>query len=205
MKPLIVFDVETNGLPDFKSPSDGPGQPHVTQLAAELFDEDTGDVLSYMDFLIKPEGWTIPEDLQQLTGITMERATRFGIPIADALKVFIPMWQRAVIRIAHNETFDARMIRIEMFRQLDRDDPFHDQWKSGPAFCTQTKSTKIINLPPTEKMKAAKRFHAKSPNLGEAYEFFSGKKLEGAHNAAVDIAACKVVYRGIQAHQAVPA
>lgn len=79
------------------------------------------------------------------------------------------------------------------------------QGKAAPAFCTQGKSTKIINLPPTEKMLAAGRKHAKSPNLAEAYEFFTGKKLEGAHNAAVDLAACKAVYYGIKKHPAVAA
>lgn len=79
---------------------------------------------------------------------------------------------------------------------------FHEEWKAAPAFCTQGNSVKIINLPPTAKMLAAGRKHAKSPNLGEAYEFFTGKKLEGAHNAAVDLAACKAVYLGIQAHRA---
>ncbi|KVD80766.1 hypothetical protein WS62_25945 [Burkholderia sp. ABCPW 14] len=59
---------------------------------------------------------------------------------------------------------------------------------------------KPIHLPPTEKMVRAGRNHAKSPNLAETYEFFTGKKLEGAHNAAVDLAACKAVYFGIQTH-----
>lgn len=70
--------------------------------------------------------------------------------------------------------------------------------RGGAAFCTQGKSTKIINLPPTAKMLAAGRKHAKSPNLAEAYEHFTGKALEGAHNAAVDLAATKAVYYGIK-------
>ncbi|MFD1558308.1 exonuclease domain-containing protein [Paraburkholderia silviterrae] len=200
MELLLVYDTETNGLPLWNEPSEAPGQPHITQLAAELCDEKNGNVIATMDTLIKPDGWTIPDDLAQLTGITTERALAEGIPIEDALKQFHDMWVRASLRAGHNESFDARMIRIEYFRQLDADDPFHDKWKSAPAFCTQGKSTKIINLPPTEKMIKAGRRHAKSPNLGEAYKFFTGKDLEGAHNAAVDLMACKTVYYGIKAH-----
>jgi DNA polymerase-3 subunit epsilon len=195
---IIFYDTETNGLPQWNLPSEDPSQPHVTQLVAELCDERSGNTIATMDVLIKPNGWTISDDLAQLTGITTERAIAEGIPLADALQQFTGMWRRTAMRVGHNESFDARMLRIEYFRVLPVDDPFHDQWKGGAAFCTQGKSTKIINLPPTAKMLAADRKHARSPNLGEAYEHFTGKKLEGAHNAAVDLAATKAVYYGIK-------
>ncbi|APR39995.1 3'-5' exonuclease [Paraburkholderia sp. SOS3] len=198
MELILFYDTETNGLPQWNLPSEDPSQPHVTQLAAHLCDERSGNTIAAMDVLISPDGWTIPDDLAALTGITTERATLEGVPISDALRQFTEMWRRAGMRVAHNESFDARMLRIEYFRQLDHDDPFHDQWKGGQAFCTQGRCTKILNLPPTAKMLAAGRKHAKSPNLGEAYEYFTGKKLEGAHNAAVDLEACKAVYYGIK-------
>lgn len=201
MKPVLFFDSETNGIPLWNQPSDHPGQPHITQLAAELCDVDTGRVLGFMDLLIKPDRWTIPAELEQLTGITNEMAQKFGVPIGAALDLFLDLWGHSSLRVAHNESFDMRMVRIEIMRSPYGED-FADNWKLAPAFCTQANSTKILNLPPTAKMIAAGRNHAKSPNLGEAYEFFTGKKLEGAHNAAVDLAACKAVYFGIQAHAA---
>jgi DNA polymerase-3 subunit epsilon len=203
MSIILFYDTETTGLPNWKLPSEDPSQPHITQLAAELWDEASDTVFGFMDRIIKPNGWTIPDDVAALTGITTERAEAEGIPIADAFEEFLDLWQRSTFRCGHNETFDMRMVRIELIRDGRRNTA--DVWKAGPAFCTQSKSTKIINLPPTEKMKAAKRFHAKSPNLGEAYKHFTGMALDGAHNAAVDLAACKTVYRGIQAHLAVPA
>jgi DNA polymerase-3 subunit epsilon len=202
MELILFYDTETSGLPEWSLPSEDPSQPHITQLAAQLCDERNGNTVASMDVLIAPDGWIIPPELEVLTGITNERATAEGILIVDAMRTFIEMWRRATMRVGHNESFDARMVRIEMMRQLDHDDPFHDDWKKAPAFCTQGKSTKIINLPPTEKMKAAGRKHAKSPNLGEAYQFFTGKLLDGAHNAAVDLMATKVVYYGIKSHQA---
>jgi DNA polymerase-3 subunit epsilon len=65
-----------------------------------------------------------------------------------------------------------------------------------------TNSARIVNLPPTPKMVAAKRMGPKSPNLAEAYEFFTGTKLEGAHNAWVDIMAAKTVYYALKSHNA---
>ncbi|WGS53533.1 3'-5' exonuclease [Paraburkholderia sp. D15] len=202
MELIIFYDTETNGLPQWNLPSEDPSQPHVTQLAAQLCDERNGNTIATLDVLIKPDGWTIPDDLAELTGITTERALAEGILISDASRQFTDLWRRASLRAGHNESFDARMLRIEYFRHLDHDDPFHDEWKSAPAFCTQGKSTKIINLPPTAKMLAAGRKHAKSPNLAEAYKYFTGKELEGAHDAMVDVNAAKVVYYGIKQHAA---
>lgn len=202
MELILFYDTETNGVPQWNLPSEDPSQPHVTQLAAELCDERNGNVVASMDVLIKPDGWTIPAELEELTGITTALAFAKGIPLADALNRFTELWKRCTMRVAHNESFDARMLRIEYFRELDADDPLHDEWKAGAAFCTQGRSTKIINLPPTAKMLAAGRRHAKSPNLAEAYKFFTGKELVGAHNAAIDLAACRDVYYGIKRHAA---
>ncbi|AJG19025.1 3'-5' exonuclease [Cupriavidus basilensis] len=200
MTPILFYDTETSGLPQWSLPSEDPSQPHITQIAAELHDEDTGTTLAFMDLLIKPDGWTIPEELEALTGITNEKAVQFGVPIEKALALFLGLWRKADLRVAHNESFDMRMVRIEMMRQLDHDAPIHEDWKTAPAFCTQSKSTKIINLPPTEKMLAAGRRTPKSPNLGEAFRHFTGTELVGAHNAAVDLAACRTVYYGIKRH-----
>lgn len=216
MKKMILFyDTETTGLPLFKEPSEHPDQPFITQLAAELCIEETGEAVASFDFLIKPEGWVIPEDLQALTGITMDRAERFGVPAKVAMDAFLELWTNSDLRCAHNESFDMRIVRIgimkcsywsmEAMQTGAGEVPFADYWKQAPAFCTQTNSTKILMLPPTEKMMAKNMKGPKSPNLGEAYKHFTGQELEGAHNARVDVAACKAVYYGIKAHLAATA
>lgn len=208
MKTILVYDWETNGLPEWSLPSEHPSQPYGTQLAAELCVEETGETLVTMNALIRPEGWTIPEELQALTGITMERAMDEGRPAHDVLREFLNMWTNSDQRVAHNESFDMRITRIQIMRhaffscQTVGDIPFADYWKAAPAYCTQGNSVKICNLPPTDKMIAARRKGPKSPNLGEAYEFFTGQKLEGAHDAKVDIMACKAIYYGIKTHNA---
>lgn len=205
-KTIIFYDTETTGLPNWGAPSEDPSQPYITQLAAELCDEETGETLLSMNMLIRPDGWTIPEELQELTGITMERAMRDGLPGDAVLREFLGMWTGADLRCAHNESFDMRLVRIAIMRDPHYSMqeiglmPFADYWKSAPAYCTQGSSLRILNLPPTPKMVAAKRKGPKSPNLGEAYKFFTGKDLEGAHDAKVDIMACKAVYYGIKRH-----
>ena len=194
----LFYDTETTGLLNWAAPSEDPSQPRITQLCAELVDDDTGEVYAVLNTLIQPDGWTIPADLEALTGITTDKARAVGAPMAAVLPMFVHLWQRCDVRIAHNESFDMRMVRIELMRHTDLSG-LADPWKAGKAFCTQVKSTPILKLPPTEKMIAAGRNHHKSANLGEAYRHFTGNELEGAHNAAVDVAACKAVYFALKA------
>lgn len=197
MSIAIFYDTETTGLPDWSQPSEAPHQPHIVQLAAQLVNLDTRHVISSMDVIIRPDGWTIPEEVAAVHGITTEMALDLGVPEHLAIEMFMGMWSNR-LRIAHNEQFDARILRIWLMRHFS--EAMADEFKVGQAQCTARMSTKILALPPTEKMKAARRFHNKTPNLGEAYEYFTGKPLSGAHNAMVDVDACKVVYFGALEH-----
>jgi DNA polymerase III subunit epsilon len=195
VKTILVYDTETTGLPVWGKPSEDPCQPHITQLAAELCNADTGETLAYMNFLIKPEGWTIPDEVAQLTGITTEKAESHGVKIGVVLPLFLTLWKQATLhRVAHNESFDMRMVRIAIMRDKGFSEGFADEWKAAPAFCTCTNSAPIVKLPPTAKMVAAGRTNHKPPNLTEAYRHFTGLELKGAHNAVNDIMACKAIY-----------
>jgi len=189
----LIYDTETTGLPIWDKPSEDSCQPRITQLCAELIEDQTGEVLAALRAIIKPDGWVIPEELEKLTGITTAKAETVGARMAVVLPAFLELWKLAGHRVAHNESFDMRMVRIEMFR-AQHSEADADDWKVGKAFCTCNESKKILNLPPTEKMVATGRKGPKPPNLGEAYQFFTGNPLENAHNAAVDVAACKAIY-----------
>lgn len=190
----LFFDTETTGLPDVKAPSESAHQPHIVQLAALLVDMDTRETIQSMDVIIRPDGWTIPDDVAAVHGITTEHAAEVGIPEHLAVSMFMELWVGRA-RVAHNESFDARIVRIALMRFQSEDTA--DIWKSGPAECTARLATPICALPPTEKMKAAGRFHHKTPNLGEAYRHFTGKELENAHSAMADVMACRDVYFAI--------
>lgn len=187
----LFYDTETSGLPLFNDPSDDPRQPHVVQLAARLVDLDIRKVISTIDLIVRPDGWEIPDEVAQVHGITTEHAREVGVSESLVLGMLLDLWGCSQVRIAHNETFDARIIRIAQHRYDDVD---LDAWKQGNAECTARMATPICNLPPTAKMIAARRNHPKTPNLGEAFEFFTGEKLEGAHSALVDVDACMRIY-----------
>jgi DNA polymerase-3 subunit epsilon len=189
---LLPFDTETSSMPDWKTPSEGEHQPHIVQLASTLVDAETREIVEKMDVIVRPDGWEITQETIDKHGITMERAMDEGIPEADALEMFIQMWRKCQLRIAFNTTFDNRIIRIAQKRYFP-DTPEHVEmmrsWKEDKHlyYCAMMASKKIMG--------------GKQPKLAEAYEFFTGKKLENAHQASADTQACLDVYFAIQDRQ----
>ncbi|MFY9480254.1 MAG: 3'-5' exonuclease [Aquabacterium sp.] len=207
----LFFDTETTGIPEFHKPSEDPCQPHIVQLAAKLVDLDTRQTLETLDLIIRPDGWIIPPETIEVHGITMERAMDEGVPEEEALERFWTMWAKRH-RIAHNEQFDQRILRIGLKRYFDIRNPDlevqpSDEWKAGTVECTARMTTKICNLPPTAAMVRARRNHPKTPKLTEAYLHFFGREMEGAHNALNDVDGCMAVYFAVKDMQreAVPA
>lgn len=192
----LFYDTETTGLPLFKEPSEHPGQPHIVQLAACLVDLTTRKLINSMDVIICPDGWTIPDEVAAIHGITTERALDEGVPEASAVGVFMDMWAQAKTRIAHNEQFDARILRIALMRF--KSESIADHWKAGNAECTAKLATPICQIPPTAKMVRAGFNKFKTANLAEAYRHFTGKELENAHSAMADVQGCMEVYFAIK-------
>jgi DNA polymerase III subunit epsilon len=195
MNLALFYDTETTGLPDFKEPSEAPQQPHIVQLAAILADLDTGKEIASMDVVIQPQGWVIPDEMALIHGITTQYANEVGIPEKLAVQLFME-FAVGRKRIAHNQQFDARIIRIALKRFST--EAVADEFKAGVSECTAVLSTPICNLPPTDKMLAAGMTKNKTPNLGEAYRHFIGRDFVGAHTAMADVRACMAVYFAIK-------
>lgn len=196
MKPVLFYDTETSGLPLFDQPSEDPRQPHIVQLGALLVDLDSRKVISALDVIVRPDGWTIPDEVAAVHGITTEHAAAVGVAESMAVGMLMELWERAEFRVAHNEPFDARILRIGLMRHESA--KHADLWKAGAAECTAALATPILKIPPTAKMIRAGFNKFKTANLGEAFEFFTGRKLEGAHRAMVDCEACMQVYFAIK-------
>ena len=198
MNLALFFDTETTGLPDFKAPSEADHQPHIVQLAALLVDLDTRQTVQSMDVIVRPDGWTIPDEVAAVHGISTEHAAEVGIPERMAVQMFMELWSGRN-RVAHNQQFDARIVRIALMRHVDTQAA--DIWKKGAAECTAIMATPICQLPPTAKMVRAGFNRFKTPNLGEAYRHFTGKELQNAHSAMADVLACRDVYFAIKEAQ----
>lgn len=192
---IMGYDSETTGLPIWSEPSEGENQPHIVQLAAKLVDADTREVIQSIDLIIRPDGWVIPAEVTEIHGITTEYALAVGVPEALALQMLLAMWRVATVRVGHNESFDARIIRIATKRYLT-DEQEIDAWKAGAAECTGQITKPIMQMEPRN------RWGWKMPKLSEAYKHFTGQELENAHSAMADVDGCLAVYFAAKDHLA---
>lgn len=197
----LYYDTETTGLPLDHLDEGHPEQPALVQVAAILWDDEYSVERASLSLIVNP-GRHIPDDAAKVHGIDTALAQAVGVQRDTALRVLIGIWKLATRRVGHNEAYDAKVIRMAIARLVhqgapDWSWPVASRWTAGRAECTATLATPILNLPPTERMIAAGRTHAKTPKLGEAYRHFIGHDLEGAHDALVDVRACMAVHRAI--------
>lgn len=198
---LLFYDTETTGLPEFKKPSDDPSQPHLVQVGAALVHMPTRTIVETLDVIVRPDGtpeepaWRSDPKAEEAHGITTERAFAEGIPEADAVQLLLAFWLRAQGRVGHNEAFDRRIFRIAVMRYQGREAA--DHWYHAPYNCTQFLASEVMQMAPTAKMTAAGFKKPKPPKLTEAHLFFTGRPLDGAHNAMVDVHGCMNVYFAI--------
>lgn len=195
---ILAYDTETTGMILWSDPSESPEQPHMVQLGALLVDETTRLSTAGMDVIIRPDGWTIPDEVVAIHGITTERAMDEGIPEKDAFDMLIDMWKRSGFRLGFNEQFDARIMRIASMRYGSQE--IIDTWKDAPAKCAMKLAKPICKIPAPAK---ARRFGPyKNPTLSEAYKHFTGRDLVDAHSAMADTKACMEVYFAALKHAA---
>jgi len=189
---FMFFDTETTGIPDWHSPSGGPDQPHMVQLCALLTD-DAGQEVEVHNWIIRPDGWVIPSEMTEIHGITQDRALVEGVDEKWAAEQIVEIAGRAERRIAHNEPFDARILRIA-FKRYGMEQYADEAWKNMPRDCTARLTTPICKIPPTDKMMATGRKTFKTPKLEEAHEILFGEKPEKSHDALFDVRACARIF-----------
>lgn len=195
---ILIYDTETTGLPNFKSPSDADDQPHIVQFAAILVDPVTRIERASIDLIVKPDGWTIPDEVAAIHGITNEIAESCGVSERLVADLFLGLRAKATVEVAHNIGFDRRIMRIACLRHLAMTREEIEATEAGKVFCTMKESTDLVNMPPTPKMLAAGFTKPKPPKLSECVMHFFGEELDGAHNALNDVRGCARVYFHLQ-------
>jgi DNA polymerase-3 subunit epsilon len=177
---ILFFDTETTGFLDDRLPIDHEAQPYIVQLAAQ-------PVAGFC--LIVAPGVAIPPRAAAVHGITDEKAIQFGVSAEFALSAFTHLYQRSDLICAHNIKFDKGIVEVAIARHYGKTMPLRK-----PLFCTMEAASPIIKLPPTEKMRAAGFDKPKPPKLEECVQHFFNETLDGAHDAMVDLVACRRVY-----------
>jgi DNA polymerase III epsilon subunit-like protein len=147
----------------------------MVQLACLLYDAD-GNLLSGSDYIVKPEGFTIPADASQIHGISTERAIEEGLPLKDVLLAFQELMKHSACLVAHNISFDEKIVGAELLRC-----GLTNNLMTKRHICTMNSTTNYCAIKGP--------YGYKWPRLSELHQKLFGCDFEEAHNAAVDIEA----------------
>jgi DNA polymerase-3 subunit epsilon len=173
----LFFDTETVGLPkNYNAPvTDLNNWPRMVQIAWILSDKN-GECVEADDFIIKPEGFNIPDQSSALHGISTQKALDEGEDLGKVLTLFNAAVEKADLLIAHNIRFDEKIVGAEFLRMK-----IETSFEKKRKLCTMRSSTDYCKLPGP--------YGYKWPTLSELYKKLFSTTFKEAHNATVDIKA----------------
>ncbi len=173
----LFFDTETTGLPkNYKAPvTDINNWPRMIQIAWVLADKN-GNKLDTSTNIIKPENFTIPKAASNVHGITTEMAISEGRNLNTVLLEFNELVEQADYIVAHNISFDEKIIGAEFVRNK-----IQTNFNNKTKICTMKKSTDYCRI--------QGYYGYKWPTLSELHIKLFGEDFEGAHDALADILA----------------
>jgi DNA polymerase-3 subunit epsilon len=174
----LIIDCETTGLPgNWKAPISNLNMwPRAVQIAWSLYDKADGHIES-KSYIIRPEGFAIPEVAQRIHRITTERALAEGRQLIAVLQEFRASVDRSQVIVAHNLKFDESVISAECLR-MGLDPPFGGKKR----ICTMVGTTEFCAIDGPRGYKW--------PSLSELHWKLFGGRYDEAHDAGADVAAC---------------
>ena len=176
----LIFDTETTGLPKrWDAPfTDTDNWPRCIQIAWQLHD-DLGNLMESQDFLVRPDGFNIPYDAEQIHGISTELAKEMGVGIREVLEKFNSALSRAKFVVGQNVGFDLNIMGAE-FHRYQVDNILHQM----PVLDTCTEHTaQLCRIP------GGRGGKFKLPTLTELHQYLFGEPFAEAHNATADVEA----------------
>jgi DNA polymerase III subunit alpha len=172
----LIFDTETTGLPqNYSAPlTDFDNWPRCVQLAWQVHDV-SGKLISSGDYIVKPDGFTIPFNSEKVHGISTDRAHAEGIPLNEVMDIFNRELEKCTFVIGHNLEFDLNIMGSEYLR-MERENPLTKK----VSIDTKDESTEFCAIP-------GGRGRYKWPTLAELHDKLFEIGFEEAHNAAADV------------------
>ena len=171
----IVFDTETTGLPkNRKAPLDDfDNWPRLVQLAWQKHDK-RGKLIEHYNYIIKPDGFTIPFESEKIHGISTERANKEGIALQDAIDTFSKSISDTTHLVGHNVEFDIKIVGCEFLRLSQENILFQKK-----HIDTKDDSTRYVGI------RNPKTGRYKWPTLTELHEKLFGKPFDDAHDCSL--------------------
>src|SRR5258707_11721051 len=137
----------------------------MCSLAAVLLEDIASEPIAEMYQLVKPDGWTVPDEAAAIHGLTTEILEEKGYPAAAILERFMrEFYEEAALLVGYGIEYDLKLLRGELRRAA-----MPDRYGEKPNLCVMRQPTKPCNLPPTEAMMRTGRKWNKTPTRTEAY------------------------------------
>ncbi|MFS4416050.1 DNA polymerase III subunit alpha [Maribacter sp. 2307ULW6-5] len=176
----LIFDTETTGLPKrWDAPiTDTDNWPRCIQIAWQLHD-DMGRLVEHQDYLVRPDGFNIPYDAEQIHGISTALAEQDGAPLQEVLEKFLAAMGKTKFIVGQNVGFDLNIMGAE-FHRMGMENPLQEL----PVLDTCTEHTaQLCQIP------GGRGGKFKLPTLTELHQHLFGESFGEAHNATADVEA----------------
>lgn len=173
----LFIDTETTGTPkNWNAPVTNLNNwPRMVQIAWLLYKKD-GTLIEEKDYIIKPEGFTIPPESTKIHNISHEHAVATGTNLSEVLHKLASAIDKSETIVAHNLNFDEKIVRAEFLRKnIDTD------LSRKNRLCTMKETTEFCALPG--------KYGYKWPRLSELHHKLFEEPYNEMHNAAADIKA----------------
>ena len=169
----LCFDTETSGIPDFSKPAHADGQPRLASYAFLFVDEDF-EIEHRVVGLIRPDGWEMPPEAQAVNGLSTAMLLEKGESVVYAVGVFREAIDSGRTLVAHNLSFDAKIMRGELRRANLSDE------NCTKGICTMRSLTAACAIP------HPRGTGLKFPSLTEACRIIAKREVRNAHGALPD-------------------
>ena len=163
MSKIIIFDVETTGLPKKRNipPKNYENWPHIVQFSWIIYYDKK---ITEKSFIVKPTNYIISKESSNIHGISHKDAEEKGVDIRGILIDFLTDCKEASLLIAHNYNFDINVICASCYRYNIKPETLFNKKK----LCTMKTTTDLCKLPG--------KYGYKYPKLSELHFYLLTRK-----------------------------
>lgn len=188
---IMLFDLETTGFPKKKSKhgsyynykeSDKYESSRIVQMSWRIHKPDGKKLLS-KDYIIKPDGFVIPNNVIKIHGITNKIANDKGVNIEDVLIELLNDTKKVNTIVAHCMNFDYNVLLAELFKCGQT--KLIKRLEKCNLICTGEATKNLLKLPVNQTYTTINDEY-KMPRLSELYSWCFKKEMKNHHNSKYD-------------------
>jgi hypothetical protein len=197
---ILYFDTALTGRYHYRDPDDKADQPHLCRLAMQVVAPSGAALLNICHLIVPGPLWPFESDAVAAHGISPGMADEHGIPLEQAISVFVKALAEATTVVAFNYDHHRRVI-LRSAADLRIEMPIPEMG-SPPAFCAMREATNHVRAPRT-----GPGGGIRWPRMAEAFSYFNnGSPLSESPDPRtqghLNVQAIRRIHEGILAERA---